>query len=57
MSSNVRTLLCISYTLFALAGLFGVAALVGGHSNAFMTGFLALAGVAVYAKAEKDASK
>jgi hypothetical protein len=57
MSSNVRTLLCISYTLFALTGLFGVTALVGGHSNAFMTGFLALAGVAVYAKAEKDASK
>ena len=57
MSSNVRALLCISYTLFALTGLFGVTALVGGHSNAFMTGFLALAGVAVYAKAEKDASK
>lgn len=57
MSSNVRTLPCISYTLFALAGPFGVAALVGGHSNAFMTGFLALAEVAAYTKAEKDASK
>lgn len=56
-TSNVKTLLYISYTLFALAGLFGVAAIVGGHSNAFMTGFLALAGVVVYARAEMIASK
>lgn len=56
-TSNVKTLLYISYTLFALAGLFGVAAIVGGHSNAFMTGFLALSGVVVYARAEMIASK
>ena len=58
MSTNsVKTLAYISYVLFALAGLFGVAAIVGGHSNAFMTGLLALAGVAVYAKAERIAAK
>lgn len=56
-TSSVKTLVGISYVLFALAGVFGVAAIVGGHSNAFMTGFLALAGVMVYAKAEKAASK
>lgn len=56
-TSSVKTLVRISYVLFALAGLFGVAAIVGGHSNAFMTGLLALVGVLVYAKAEKAASK
>lgn len=56
-TSSVKTLVRISYVLFALAGLFGVAAIVGGHSNAFMAGVLALAGVLVYAKAEKAASK
>ena len=56
-TSSVNTLVYISYMLFALAGLFGVAAIVGGHSNAFMTGFLALAGVLVYARAERIASK
>ena len=56
-TSSVKTLVRISYALFALAGLFGVAAVIGGHSNAFMTGFLALAGALVYAKAEKAASK
>ena len=56
-TSSIKSLLYISYTLFALAGIFGVAAIVGGHSNAFMTGLLALAGVLVYAKAEKTASK
>lgn len=56
-TSSVKTLLYISYTLFTLAGIFGVAAIVGGHSNAFMTGLLALAGALVYAKAEKAASK
>lgn len=56
-SSSIKTLVHISYTLFALAGLFGVAAIVGGHSNAFMTGLLALAGALVYAKAERIASK
>lgn len=58
MSTNsVKTLIHISYVLFALAGLFGVAAVIGGHSNAFVTGLLGLAGVLVYAKAEKAASK
>ena len=42
---------------FALAGLFGVAAIIGGHFNAFMTGLLGLAGALVYTKAEKTASK
>lgn len=56
-TSSVKTLVHISYVLFALAGLFGVAAIVGGHSNAFMTGFLALAGVVVYARAEWIAAK
>lgn len=56
-TSDIKSLLYISYTLFALAGIFGVAAIVGGHSNAFMTGLLALAGALVYAKAEKAASK
>ena len=56
-TSSVKTLVRISYVLFVLAGLFGVAAIVGGHSNAFMTGFLALAGALVYAKAERTASK
>ena len=56
-NNSVKTLIFISYTIFALAGLFGVAAIVGGHSNALMTGFLALTGVAVYTKAERDASK
>ena len=56
-TSSVKTLVRISYALFALAGIFGVAAIVGGHSNAFVTGLLALAGVLVYAKAEKTASK
>jgi hypothetical protein len=58
MSTNsVKTLVRVSYALFALAGLFGVAAVIGGHSNAFMTGLLGLAGGLVYAKAEKAASK
>ena len=56
-TSSVKTLVRISYVLFVLAGLFGITAIVGGHSNAFMTGFLALAGALVYAKAEKAASK
>jgi hypothetical protein len=56
-TSSVKTLVHISYVLFALAGLFGVAAIVGGHSNAFMTGFLALTGVAVYARAERIAGE
>lgn len=56
-TSSVKTLVRISYVLFALAGLFGVAAVVGGHSNAFMTGLLALVGALVYTKAEKTASK
>ncbi len=56
-TSSVKTLVRISYALFALAGLFGVAAVISGHSNAFMTGLLGLAGVLVYAKAEKAASK
>lgn len=56
-TSSIKSLLYISYTLFALAGLFGVAAVIGGHSNAFVTGLLGLAGVVVYAKAEKVASK
>jgi hypothetical protein len=41
-TSSVKTLVRISYALFALAGLFGVAAVISGHSNAFMTGLLAL---------------
>ena len=58
MSTNsVKTLVHISYVLFALAGLFGVAAIVGGHSNAFMTGLLALAGALMYARAEWIASE
>lgn len=58
MSANsVKTLVHISYALFAMATVFGVAALVGDHSNAFMTGFLALAEAAAYVKAEKDAGK
>lgn len=56
-TSSVKTLVRISYALFALAGLFGVAAVIGGHSNAFMTGLLALAGALVYAKAERIAAK
>lgn len=56
-TSSVKTLVHISYVLFSLAGLFGVAAIVGGHSNAFMTGLLALAGVLVYARAERIAAK
>ena len=56
-TSSIKSLLYISYTLFALAGIFGVAAVLGGHSNAFVTGLLGLAGVLVYAKAEKAASK
>lgn len=56
-TSSVKTLVHISYVLFALAGVFGIAAIVGGHSNAFVTGLLALAGALVYAKAEKTASK
>lgn len=54
MNSNVKTLALISYTLFDLAGVFGVAAIIGGHFNAFMTGLLGLAGALVYTKAEKD---
>lgn len=56
MNSNVKTLAPISYTLFDLAGVFGVA-IIGGHFNAFMTGLLGLAGALVYTKAEKTASK
>ena len=56
-TSSVKTLVYISYTLFALAGVFGISAIVGDHSNAFMTGILALAGVAVYARAEWIASE
>lgn len=56
-TSSVKTLVRISYALFALAGLFGVAAVIGGHSNAFMTGLLGLAGVLVYARAERIAAK
>ena len=56
-TNSVKTLIHISYVLFALAGLFGVAAIVGGHSNAFVTGLLALAGALVYARAERIASK
>lgn len=56
-TSSIKTLVHISYTLFALAGLFGVAAVVGGHSNAFVTGLLGLAGVLVYAHAERIATK
>lgn len=56
-TSSVKTLVRISYALFALAGLFGVAAVISGHSNAFMTGLLGLAGVLVYAKAERIAAK
>lgn len=56
-TSDIKSLLYISYTLFALAGIFGVSAVVGGHSNAFVTGLLGLAGALVYAKAEKAASK
>lgn len=56
-TSSVKTLVHISYALFALAGLFGVAAVIGGHSNAFMTGLLGLAGVLVYARAERIAAK
>ena len=56
-TSSVKTLVRISYVLFVLAGLFGFAAIVGGHSNAFVTGLLALAGALVYAKAEKADSK
>lgn len=56
-TSSVKTLVRISYVLFVLAGLFGVAAIAGGHSNAFMTGLLGLAGVLVYAKAERIAAK
>ena len=57
MNSDTKVLVLISYTLFALAGVFGVAAIIGGHSNAFMTGLLGLAGALFYAKAEKTASK
>lgn len=58
MSANsVKTLVHISYALFAMATVFGVAAIVGGHSNAFMTGLLGLGGALVYAKAEKTASE
>lgn len=56
-TSSVKTLVRISYVLFVLAGLFGFAAIVGGHSNAFVTGLLGLAGVLVYARAEMIASK
>lgn len=56
-TSSIKTLVRISYVLFVLAGLLGVAAIVGGHSNAFMTGLLALAGALVYTKAERIASK
>ena len=56
-TSSVKTLVRISYVLFALAGVFGIAAIVGGHSNAFMTGLLALVGALVYARAERIASK
>lgn len=56
-TSSIKSLLYISYTLFALAGLFGVAAVLGGHSNAFVTGLLGLAGVLVYARAERIAAK
>lgn len=56
-TSSVKTLVRISYVLFVMAGLFGFAAIVGGHSNAFMTGLLGLAGVLVYARAEMIASK
>ena len=56
-TSSVKTLVRISYVLFALAGLFGIAAIAGGHSNAFMTGLLGLAGVLVYAHAERIAAK
>lgn len=56
-TSSVKTLVRISYVLFALAGIFGVAAIVGRHSNAFMTGLLGLAGVAVYTRAEWIAAK
>ena len=56
-TSSVKTLVRISYVLFVLAGLFGFAAIVGGHSNAFVTGLLALAGALVYARAERIASK
>lgn len=57
MNSNVKTFALISYTLFDLAGVFGVAAIIGGHFNAFVTGLLGLAGALVYTKAEKTASK
>lgn len=58
MSANsVKSLVHISYALFAMATVFWVAAIVGGHSNAFMTGLLALGGALVYVKAEKTASK
>lgn len=56
-TSSVKTLAYISYVLFALAGVFGVAAIVGGHSNAFMTGLLGLAGALVYARAERIVSE
>ena len=56
-TNSVKTLVHISYALFAMATVFGVAAIVGGHSNAFMTGLLALGGALFYAKTEKTANE